>query len=57
MRFSVLQNWLCMTHGMEGAIFMEFKSEKAVVEATEWVIRHSKEYKALRNQGPPTDAL
>ena len=45
--------WHCMTHGMEGAILMEFKSEKAVVDATEWLVRHSKEYKVLRDQGPP----
>lgn len=36
---------------------MEFNSKEDVVHATEWVIRHSKEYKALRDQGPPTDAF
>ena len=31
-------NWHCMTHGLQGAILMEFESEMAVVDSTEWVI-------------------
>lgn len=50
-------NWHCITHGLEGAVLMEFNNKEAVVSATEWVIRHSKDYKALRHQGPPAEAF
>ena len=36
---------------------MVFNSKQAVVNTAEWVIRHSREYKAIRDQGPPFDAF
>ncbi len=51
-----IANWQCMEHGLEGAIVMRFIDTNAVTKATEWVIRHTKDYTALKNQGPPPDA-
>ncbi len=51
-----IANWQCMDHRLEGAIVMRFVDTSAVTKATEWVIRHSKDYTALKLRGPPPDA-
>ncbi len=51
-----IANWQCMEHKLEGAIVMKFVDTSAVTKATEWIIRHTKDYTALKNQGPSPDA-
>ena len=50
-------HWQCMKHGWEGAIYIEFSNTEAVLGTAEWVVRHAKEYNALRDQGPPHEAF